>query len=69
MRRLRLMLMVSALVVAGGLAGPSAARALDASRLGVVVNTADPASVEIGDYYVRRRGVPRANVVFVPLPA
>ena len=63
------MLMVSALVVAGGLAGPSAARALDASQLGVVVNTADPASVEIGDYYVRRRGIPRANVVFVTLPA
>jgi uncharacterized protein (TIGR03790 family) len=62
------MLTVSVLLVAGGLAGPSAASALDASQVGVVVNTADPASVEIGDYYVRRRGIPRANVVFVTLP-
>ena len=62
------MLTVSALLIAGGLIGPAAASALDASQIGVVVNTADPASVEIGDYYVRRRGIPRANVVFVTLP-
>jgi uncharacterized protein (TIGR03790 family) len=62
------MLTVSALLIAGGLAGPPAASALDASQLGVVVNTADPASVEVGDYYVRRRGIPRANVAFVTLP-
>lgn len=62
------MLTVSALVIAGGLAGPSAASALDPAQLGVVVNTADPASVEVGEYYVRRRGIPRANVAFVTLP-
>ncbi len=62
------MLTVGALVVAGGLAGPSAARALDAAGLGVVINTADPASVEVGEYYVRRRGIPPANVAFVTLP-
>src|SRR5438132_1629846 len=50
------------------LAAPGPALALDATQLGVVVNTADPYSVEIGDYYVRRRGVPRANIVFVTLP-
>src|SRR5260370_18582131 len=50
------------------LATPGPAVALDATQLGVVVNTADPYSVEIGDYYVRRRGVPRANIVFVTLP-
>jgi uncharacterized protein (TIGR03790 family) len=50
------------------LAAPGPAVALDATQLGVVVNTADPYSVEIGDYYVRRRGIPRANVVFVTLP-
>src|ERR1700737_15363 len=50
------------------LAAPGAAVALEAGQLGVVVNTADPFSVEIGDYYVRRRGIPRANVVFVTLP-
>jgi uncharacterized protein (TIGR03790 family) len=62
------MLTVSALVGAGGLAGPPAARALESAQLGVVVNTADPASVEVGEYYVRRRGIPRANVAFVTLP-
>jgi uncharacterized protein (TIGR03790 family) len=51
-----------------GLAAPHRAAALDARELGVVVNTADPYSVEIGEYYVRRRGIPRANVVFVTLP-
>src|SRR5260370_33033069 len=50
------------------LAAPGPAAALDAAQLGVVVNTAAPYSVEIGDYYVRRRGIPRANVVFVTLP-
>src|SRR5258706_14773345 len=50
------------------LAAPGPAVALDATQLGVVVNTADPYSVEIGDYYVRRRGIPRPNVVFVTLP-
>src|SRR5260370_11472454 len=50
------------------LGAPGPAVALDATQLGVVVNTADPYSVEIGDYYVRRRGIPRANVVFVTLP-
>src|SRR5258706_8733833 len=50
------------------LAAPGPAVALDATQLGVVVNTADPYSVEIGDYYVRRRGIPPANVVFVTLP-
>src|SRR5260370_20640755 len=49
-------------------AAPGPAVALDATQLGVVVNTAAPYSVEIGDYYVRRRGVPRANIVFVTLP-
>ena len=34
-------------------------------ELGVVVNTADPLSVAIGDYYVRRRGIPQSNVVRV----
>jgi len=34
----------------------------------VVVNTADPYSVEVGEYYGRRRGIPYANVVLVTLP-
>src|ERR1700720_2731802 len=50
------------------LAAPGAAVAPEAAQPGVGVNPADPFSVEIGDYYVRRRGIPRANVVFVTLP-
>lgn len=38
---------------------------LGAQDLGVVVNTADPLSVAIGDYYVRRRTIPKSNVVRV----
>jgi uncharacterized protein (TIGR03790 family) len=68
-RRLsRLTLAVGLLTSAGLLAGHGPAAALEPAQLGVVVNTAAPYSVEIGDYYVRRRGIPRANVVFVTVP-
>ncbi len=36
---------------------------LDPDELGVLVNANDPASVEIADYYVQKRGIPSANVV------
>ena len=38
---------------------------LGAADLGVVVNTADPLSTAIADYYIRRRAIPAANVVRV----
>lgn len=38
---------------------------LTAAQLAIVVNTADPLSVAIGDYYARRRHVPKANVIRV----
>jgi uncharacterized protein (TIGR03790 family) len=46
-------------------AATAAASHLGAADLGVVVNTADPLSVAIGDYYVRRRAIPQSNVVRV----
>ncbi len=52
----------------GALLAPAPVAALDAAHLAVVINTADPYSVEIGEYYARRRAVPRANVVYVTLP-
>ncbi|HUM18050.1 MAG TPA: TIGR03790 family protein [Candidatus Nitrosotalea sp.] len=52
----------------GGLATPAPVDALTASQLGVVINDADPQSVEVGEYYARRRGIPWANVVHVTLP-
>ncbi len=45
------------------LAGP--ARALGPAQLALVVNTADPASVEIAEIYRRARGIPRTNIVQV----
>lgn len=41
------------------------ARALEAAQLALVVNTADPASVEVAEIYRQRRGIPRANVITV----
>ena len=38
---------------------------LGANDLAVVVNTADPLSVAIGNYYVEKRRIPKANVVRV----
>jgi uncharacterized protein (TIGR03790 family) len=43
----------------------SAQAPLDATVLAVLVNTADPLSVKIGDYYARKRHIPAANVVRV----
>jgi uncharacterized protein (TIGR03790 family) len=48
---------------------PVPAAALGPDQLAVIVNTADPYSVEIGDYYARRRRIPRANVIPITLPA
>jgi uncharacterized protein (TIGR03790 family) len=51
-----------------GVTAVPASAALAPSQLGVVVNGADPQSVEIGEYYARRRHIPRDNVVTVTLP-
>jgi uncharacterized protein (TIGR03790 family) len=47
---------------------PVPAAALGRAQLALIVNTADPYSVEVGAYYARRRGIPPGNVVFVTLP-
>ena len=44
---------------------PREVRALEASELALVVNTADPGSVETAAYYRQRRGIPEANVIEV----
>ena len=41
---------------------------LSAQELGLVINTADPYSVEVGEYYARRRGIPEGQVLRVELP-
>jgi len=44
---------------------PSPARALDSSQLAVIVNTLDPLSVQIGEYYAVRRHIIFQNVIRV----
>jgi uncharacterized protein (TIGR03790 family) len=46
-----------------------AAYGLSAQQLAVVINENDPASVEVGLYYARARGVPAQNIVRLRLPA
>jgi len=46
-----------------------AASALTAAQLGVVINTADPLSTALGDYYVQRRHIPAGNVSRVSFDA
>lgn len=41
---------------------------LRASDLGLVINTADPVSVEVGEHYRRARGIPEGQVLRVELP-
>ena len=56
------------LLLLGALLAPAPAAALGPEQTALIVNTADPYSVEIGAYYARRRGIPPRNVVFVTLP-
>lgn len=47
---------------------PSIQGHLVASDLGVVINSSDPASVAVGEYYVQQRGIPPEQVLRVALP-
>lgn len=42
---------------------------ITAHELGLVINTADPYSVTVGEYYARRRGIPAEQILRVQLPA
>ena len=65
-RRLRLALSV----VLGALAMmPAAARALDHTQLAVIINTRDPLSVQIGEYYAAQRRILFQNIIRVGFPA
>jgi len=61
-------LAAACLVAPGGFARAPAVAALTSAELAVVVNVADPNSVEIGEYYARRREIPREHVLTVTLP-
>lgn len=64
-RRLSLAALACAL---GMLALPAAQAALKPEQLAIVINDADPNSVEVGEYYRKRRAIPDQNVVHVRIP-
>jgi uncharacterized protein (TIGR03790 family) len=41
---------------------------LSAADMGLVINTADPYSVAVGEYYIQKRGIPPEQVLRVELP-
>ena len=47
---------------------PLPARALDRTQLAVIVNTLDPLSVRVGDYYAARRRISFQNFIRVSFP-
>ena len=47
---------------------PWPARALDRTQLAVIVNTQDPLSVQIGEYYSRQRQISFQNIIKVSFP-
>ncbi|HEY9192121.1 MAG TPA: TIGR03790 family protein [Methyloversatilis sp.] len=56
------------LFVLASLLQAAPALALNANELAVIVNTADPASVETANYYRLKRGIPDGNVIEVSFP-
>lgn len=44
------------------------AKGLKPEQLAVVINDADPNSVEVGEYYVQARRIPKQNVIHVSIP-
>lgn len=55
-------------VVAAALVASRPAEAHDPTAVLVVVNSASPASAQVGEHYIRLRDVPEANVVRLPMP-
>ena len=47
---------------------PSLARALDHTQLAVIINTQDPLSVQIGEYYAAKRSILFQNLIRVGFP-
>lgn len=41
---------------------------ITAHELGLVINTADPYSVAVGEHYAKRRGIPAGNILKIELP-
>lgn len=57
---------IAALILATAATWP--ANALDAKHLAVIINTADPLSIQVGEYYAARRGISFQNIIRIVLP-
>jgi uncharacterized protein (TIGR03790 family) len=67
--RLRPALMIALVALAPCPAAAAAAdRADELARTAIVANTRDPDSVALAEYYAERRGIPRDNILALPLP-
>jgi uncharacterized protein (TIGR03790 family) len=60
--------LLTGFALVAGLGNWDLARGLTPQELGVLVNTNDPQSVAVGEYYRVRRNIPAANVIRVALP-
>lgn len=67
-RVLSLLIALCAMCALGALSSPEAAAALRPEQLAIVINDAEPNSVAVGEYYRKRRSIPKANVVHVSIP-
>ncbi len=56
------------LAVCIGAALPLSVRALDHTQLAVIINTEDPLSVQIGEYYAAQRHISFQNIIKVEFP-
>ncbi len=64
----RALLCLTACLVGAASAQTTPPRALQSAQLAIVINDAEPNSVEIGAYYRAKRAIPAANVVHVSIP-
>jgi uncharacterized protein (TIGR03790 family) len=65
--RIAALLSFACLVSFSAIAAPQPAR-LSPANLAVIVNEADPSSVEVGEYYLQARQIPAQNLIKVKLP-
>jgi uncharacterized protein (TIGR03790 family) len=56
------------ITLVASLLAPLPARALDARHLAVIINTSDPLSVRIGEYYAAQRRISFQNIIRVAFP-
>ena len=60
--------LAAATCASAGADAPPAAAGLQPSQLAIIINDAEPNSVEVGEYYRQVHGIPAANVAHVNIP-